>query len=199
MMSQIRIKRIGKMGVVMTASVIILSLILPSISVDAKEELSIGVIVLGHGDPTPGWAESIVELTEKADLGYPTEVAFLEMVPEYTLEQAIESLEEEGINTIIVVPLLISSHHSHGYEMEYLLGLRGGISSKIIEPIETDCNIVLTEGMNGHDLIGELLIERAVELSSSPSDEIVFSKFMAQILDGRNSRRIWRVYVISFE
>ena len=173
MMSQIRIKRIGKMGVVMTASVIILSLILPSISVDAKEELSIGVIVLGHGDPTPGWAESIVELTEKADLDYPTEVAFLEMVPEYTLEQAIENLEEEGINTIIVVPLLISSHHSHGYEMEYLLGLRGGISSKIIEPIETDCNIVLTEGMNGHDLIGELLIERAVELSSSPSDEIV--------------------------
>jgi hypothetical protein len=152
---------------------IVISLIPLSMAVDAKEEPSIGVIVLGHGDPTPGWAESIVELTEQADLGYPTEVAFLEMVPEYTLEGAIERLEARGVNTIIVVPLLISSHHSHGYEMEYLLGLREGISSKIIKPVETDCDIILTPGMNGHPLIGELLLEKALELSLSPSDEIV--------------------------
>ncbi len=154
------------------ASAIVLSLISLSVAIDAKEP-SIGVIILGHGDSTPGWAESIVELTEQADLGYPTEVAFLEMVPEYTLEQAVENLEAKGVDTIIVVPLLISTHHSHGYEMEYLLGLGEGISSKIIAPIETDCDIILTEGMNGHDLIGELLVEKAMSLSSSPSDEIV--------------------------
>jgi len=168
-------ERIGKVISLVIAgflSLIPLSLIPLSVA-NAEEGPSIGVIILGHGDPTPGWAESIVELTEQADLGYPTKVAFLEMVPEYTLEQAIENLEDKGVDTIVVVPLLISSHHSHGYEMEYLLGLREGISSKIIEPIETGCDIFLTPGMNGHPLIGELLLERALGLSSSPSDEIV--------------------------
>ena len=159
----------------------------------AAPEEKIGIIILGHGDPTPEWAETIVEMTEQAGLDYPTEVAFLEMVPKYTLEGAIERLEEKGVNTIIVVPLLISTHHSHGREMEYLLGLRGGVSSRIIKPIQTDANIVLTPGMNGNRLIGELLLERALDLSElneSPSgDEIVVF-----LVHGSELNEDWRAF-----
>jgi sirohydrochlorin ferrochelatase len=139
----------------------------------AAPEEKIGVVILGHGDPTPGWAEEIIQLTEEADLGYPTEVALLEMVPQYTLEGAMERLAEKNVGTIVVVPLLISSHHSHGREIEYLLGLKKGVGANIIKPIPTDAQIILAPGMNGHPLIGELLLEKALSLSSSPSQEIV--------------------------
>ena len=137
----------------------------------------IGIMVLGHGDSTPGWAEEIIEVVRGADLDYPAEVAFLEMVPEHTVDGAIERLEDIGVDTIIVIPLLVSTHHSHGFEIEYELGLREGPSSSIIKPIQTECDIILTPGMNGHQLIGELLLERALGLSdnndSDPGQEVV--------------------------
>jgi sirohydrochlorin ferrochelatase len=156
----------------LTLMVVLLSGFLYAPSLAAPQE-KIGIIILGHGDPTPEWAEEIIQLAERANLDYPTEVAFLEMVPQHTLEGAMERLAEKNVGTIVVVPLLISSHHSHGREIEYLLGLKKGISSNIIKPIPTDARIILTPGMNGHPLIGELLLERALSLSCSPSQEIV--------------------------
>ena len=166
----------------------------------AQKPNNVGVLLLAHGG-TKEWNKMVENAAEAVSKEYTTEVAF-GMANPYTMQTAISSLEERGVKKIIVVQLFISSYSFIPRQNEYLLGLRekmtqppilmqhgqnsgGHISEQHImkDPwanpsssfprIEHNSEIVLTEPLNDHDLVAEILLENANELSRSKETEVL--------------------------
>src|SRR4051812_13526232 len=71
-----------------------------------------GVLVLSHGG-TPTWNKTVKATVKKAGLPYPTRVFFgMAHSPQQVeeLQESVEYLENKGVHTIIVIPLLVSSY-----------------------------------------------------------------------------------------
>ncbi len=134
----------------------------------------IGVLVIAHGTPSEGWCGPVREAVEDVSLPYPIELGFLEFVPNKTIGDAVERLDEDGVNKIIAVPLFVSSYSSHIQEIEYILGLRATPpGDEELERVETSAEITLTKTMDDHSLVGYILADRTVELSEDPGNETV--------------------------
>jgi sirohydrochlorin ferrochelatase len=102
--------------------IIIISLILPAVAAESKEKY--GILVIAHGSPSESWCSPVRNATDEVDLPYPVELGFLELVPNETINDAVERLDDVGVTKIIAIPLFISSHSSHIQEIEYVVGLR---------------------------------------------------------------------------
>lgn len=85
-----------------------------------------GVMILAHGG-THQWNEMVQESTRSIAKKYPTEIAFGMALPR-TMQEAIDKLESQGVEEIVVVPLFISSHSFIIRQSEYLLGLRAELA-----------------------------------------------------------------------
>ena len=126
-------KRIKKRNIAQlsTASsiLLILILLLSSLSIsiciaEEENEGKIGILVIAHGSPNEDWCAPVRDTVAEVDLPYPAELGFLEFVPNETINNAVEKLDDAGVTKIIAVPLFVSSHSSHIQEIEYVLGLR---------------------------------------------------------------------------
>jgi sirohydrochlorin ferrochelatase/formylmethanofuran dehydrogenase subunit E len=102
--------------------IMIISLIIPSVAAENKEKY--GILVIAHGSPGESWCSPVRDAVSDVDLPYPVELGFLEFVPNETINDAVERLDDAGVTKIIAVPLFISSHSSHIQEIEYVIGLR---------------------------------------------------------------------------
>ncbi|MBI4929314.1 MAG: hypothetical protein HY841_01010 [Bacteroidetes bacterium] len=89
-----------------------------------------GVLVMAHGG-SPTWEASVKNAVNPVKQKYLTEIAF-GMADPMTMQEGINNLEKQGVNTIVVVPLFISSHSPIFRQAEYLLGLRKELAD---EPI----------------------------------------------------------------
>lgn len=194
----------------------------------------IGILVIAHGSPSESWCKPVREAVENVSMRYPTEVGFLEFVPNQTINVAVDKLDEQGVTKIIAVPLFISSHSGHIAEIEYVLGLREtlpgmdvvsstrretptganiisstrtfvegvemersvisregryfvsytpirdgvsvmqhGVEEEELVPVDTTAEIVLTNAMDDHSFIAQILADRAAELCTDPTNETV--------------------------
>lgn len=88
----------------------------------SAQNSKIGVMVLAHGG-SQEWNQMIVDATKKVSAQYPTDIAFGMALPR-TMQASIDKLERMGVETIVVVPLFISSHSFIIRQSEYLLGTR---------------------------------------------------------------------------
>ena len=145
-----------------------------------EKEDKIGVLVIAHGSPSENWCRPVMEAVEAINLGYPTEIGFLEFVEELEdysfIPEAVEQLDEHGVTKIIAVPLFVSSSSGHIQEIEYVLGLREvwpGGEEEPLEQIDTPAQIVLTSAMDDHSFIAQILADRAALLSEDPINETV--------------------------
>lgn len=86
------------------------------------QQSKVGVMILAHGG-SHQWNQMIEEGTADIKAKYPTEIAFGMALPR-TMQEAIDKLEHQGVDKIVVVPLFISSHSFIIRQSEYLLGLR---------------------------------------------------------------------------
>ncbi|CAD7776419.1 CbiX [Candidatus Methanoperedenaceae archaeon GB50] len=106
----------------------------------------IGILVIAHGSPSDDWCVPVRGAVDEVDLPYPVELGFLEFVPNETINDAVERLDDANVTKIIALPLFISSHSSHIEEIEYVLGLRDEppmISERvIIDGMEIDRSII---------------------------------------------------------
>jgi sirohydrochlorin ferrochelatase len=102
-------------------SILILLLTIPSVSADDEK---IGIVVIAHGSPSEAWCNPIRDAVAETELPYQVELGFLELVPNETINNAVDKLDDAGVTKIIAVPLFISSYSSHIQEIEYVLGLR---------------------------------------------------------------------------
>jgi sirohydrochlorin ferrochelatase len=102
-------------------SILILLLTIPSVSADDEK---IGIVVIAHGSPSEAWCNPIRDAVAETELPYQVELGFLELVPNETINNAVDKLDDAGVTKIIAVPLFISSYSGHILEIEYVLGLR---------------------------------------------------------------------------
>jgi sirohydrochlorin ferrochelatase len=138
----------------------------------AKGNEKIGVLVIAHGSDEDRWVQQIRESVENVSLPYPTKLGFLEFVPNETIGDAVEELDESGVDRIIAVPLFISSYSSHIQEIEYILGLRETPpGDEKLEMVETAANITLARAMDDHLLVAYILADRIAEQSQDPANE----------------------------
>ena len=152
-----------------------------------------GILLLAHGG-RDDWNREVLELASQVDSTLPVEVAF-GMANKRTIQDAVDRLTERDISGIVAVPLFISSHSSVMRATEYLLGSRDEAPPELqafarmgahrdagravndgfdrTTPVETTVPISMTTALDGHALVAEILISRAVDVSRTPEDEIV--------------------------
>ena len=136
-----------------------------------------GVLIIAHGSPSEEWNEPVREAVDKVALPYPVKLAFLEFVEGEGIQDKIDEFEEEGIvDSILPVPLFISTFSGHIEEIKYILGQREmppeGAGDLI--PVVTDLEILpLTSALDDHPLVADILSDRVKELSKFPPEEIV--------------------------
>ena len=154
-----------------------------------------GILLLAHGGRAD-WNQEVLALAARVDSSVPVEVAF-GMANKRTIEDALDRLAERDVTSIVAVPLFISSHSSVMRATEYLLGSRdeappqmeafarmgarrdaeGGSGSDPdfdwTAPVETTTPISVGRALDGHALVAEILISRALEVSEAPEGEVV--------------------------
>lgn len=139
---------------------------------DIKSDEKIGVLVIAHGSDEDRWAQQIRQSVENVSLPYPTELGFLEFVSNETIGDAVDELDESGVDRIIAVPLFISSYSSHIQEIEYILGLRDTPpGDEKLEKANTTANITLTRAIDDHLLVAYILADRIADQSLDPANE----------------------------
>ena len=156
---------------------------------------SIGVLVLAHGihsmhgergmhlmheergsEILPLWNASVLEVVKPLTDKYPLEVAFGMADPD-TIKEAVHELEEKGVSEVIVVPLFISSHSPIIGNSRYILGLQEKLPEtttvESLPRIESKIEFHMTGALDDSILVAEILLERAMELSTNPAKETV--------------------------
>jgi sirohydrochlorin ferrochelatase len=135
-----------KIGITLAALALVTTLISSIVPVAAGADEKIGILVIAHGSPSESWCEPVRDTVDEVDLSYPVELGFLEFVPNETINDAVERLDDAGVTEIIAVPLFISSHSSHIQEIEYVLGLRETLPTMsehvVVEGVEMERSIV---------------------------------------------------------
>jgi len=125
--------------------IMIISLIIPAVAAENKEKYVI--LVIAHGSPGEDWCAPVRDAVSDVDLPYPVELGFLEFVPNETINDAVERLDDAGITKIIAVPLFVSSHSGHIQEIEYVLGLREMLPTMseyvVVEGVEMERSVVV--------------------------------------------------------
>ncbi len=161
---------------------------------NASTQNQVGVLVLAHGSSKPEWNEAVVQATEPLRKTYPVQIAF-GMANPHTMQPALDRLEANGVDTIVVVPLFISSHSPIIRQTEYLLGLRDSLAdppmqmhhgtmgrkhhnadpdpSMGLQPLDFQAQIVMTQALDDHPVVARILHERILEMSTDPAKETV--------------------------
>ncbi|MBV9493210.1 MAG: hypothetical protein JOZ54_03105 [Acidobacteria bacterium] len=161
----------------------------------AKSNEPYGILLLAHGG-SQRWNESVADVAKSVDANVPTEVAF-GMAQRSAMQSAVERLEARGVKRIVAVPLFVSSHSSVITSTEFLLGKRrtapkdladfAGMShgpggemhhdmSKMedgTKPVKTAVPILMTNALNAHPIVADILASRVQSLAGDPAGEVV--------------------------
>ncbi len=102
-------------------SLFICSLFL-TLTVFGQKNEKVGVLVLAHGGDSL-WNQTISNAAAPLKKDYVVNVAF-GMANPHSMQQGINRLESQGVNTIVAVQLFVSSYSMIIRQNEYLLGFR---------------------------------------------------------------------------
>lgn len=100
-----------------------LLLLASATAVDAQRTGRVGTVLIAHGGDSL-WNEGVKGAAREARTGGPIEVSFL-MGPEASrtrFQDAAARLSAAGVELIVVVPLLVSSHSGHFEQIRWLAG-----------------------------------------------------------------------------
>ncbi len=171
-----------------------------------------GILLLAHGG-AQRWNTNVTDLASTIDRDIPTEVAF-GMAQRSAIQTAVDRLEKRGVERIVAVPLFVSSHSSVITSTEYLLGLRDTAPPELeryarmshgegthaahahsdaadpegTKPVKASVPISMTEALNDHPIVAEILITRIESLSRNPAGEVVIVVAHGPVGDAENDR-----------
>ncbi|RKL68612.1 cobalamin biosynthesis protein CbiX [Salipaludibacillus neizhouensis] len=149
-----------------------------------------GVLVIVHGSSNPSWVKVVDEAIQLVDTALPITVGYLEFSEERSIEQGIRTFEKQGVDTILSIPLFVSSASTHIEEIKYALGQ---INTPVIEtdlkPISTSANIIWVDPMDTHPLVLDIIMERVNSLSEYPEKEVLL--FVAHGSDVPSFHQRW--------
>ncbi len=176
-----------------------------------------GVLLLAHGGSALKWNEEVRHVADQVDLSIPTEVAF-GMATKSSMQAAINRLTARGVTEIVAVPLFVSSHSSVIDSTAYLLGLRtqmpedlkdfaamdhGGMmrmdhsqmttdpaaAENAEKPIPAPIPIHLASALDHHQIVADILRDRAASISTDPANEVVILVAHGPVPDDDN--KLW--------
>ncbi|AKB33386.1 N-acetylmuramoyl-L-alanine amidase [Methanosarcina siciliae HI350] len=148
-----------------------------------KEETGVvppttGILVVAHGSPEDEWNQPVRDAVEGIDCPYPVELGFLEFVEGEDIGTAVASLEEQGVEHIITVPIFVASASGHIEEIKYILGIPSSITEEEaieegLEVVSHNAEIEMTSALDDHPLVAEILDDRIATVSQQADQEIV--------------------------
>jgi sirohydrochlorin ferrochelatase len=179
---------------------ILLLTMVPSLTLaQSASAPSEGILLLAHGG-SADWNERVLALAATIDRTQPVEVAF-GMASRPSIQSAVDKLVKRGVASIVAVPMFVSSHSSVVTSTAYLLGVRaemppdlkifakmnhgahggghaehqghGETSTDNTRPVVSPVSIRMGEALNHHPLVGQILVDRAREISAAPEKEAV--------------------------
>lgn len=123
-----------------------------------------GVLIIAHGSRNLAWVRMVESVVQKAQLPYPVEMGFLELVVGKSIPEAIRRLEDKGVKQAFVVPLFVSSGSTHIDEIQYALGIRPVPTLKTeLERIPTSLHFHWCPPFDDHPLVADILVDRIEE------------------------------------
>ncbi len=130
-----------------------------------------GLLVMAHGG-SPTWELSVKNAVVPLHQNYIVEIAF-GMADPMTMQEGINKLEKQGVKTIVIIPLFISSHSPILRQAEYLLGIRKELAD---EPLLMDHgHSTSTTGTNsGHSHSGSSEKYSGEENTTRTLDPLVY-------------------------
>lgn len=152
--------------------------LLSAAGANAQAPGRVGTIVVAHGADSI-WNGRVLDVARQARTGGPIEVSFL-MGPSAArtrFQDAVRKLESEGVTSIVVVPMLVSSHSGHYDQIRYLAGDSVKLDETMVHHLHmagierptTRTPITLTPAMDDADEVAQVLAERANALAKNPS------------------------------
>ena len=142
-----------------------------------------GTLIVAHGGDT-AWNKGVRALAMQVRTGGPVEVAFL-MGPEAKtsrFQDVVAKLAARGATSVVVVPLLMSSHSGHYEQIGWLARTRDSLSATMshhlhmsgIERAQPGMPIRVTRALDDAPELARVLAERASALAPSVKDRALF-------------------------
>lgn len=139
----------------------------------------VGTILVAHGGDST-WNAGVLQAAREARTGGPIEVSFLMGAGAKTarFQDAVARLERAGVASIVVVPLLVSSHSGHYDQIRYLAGepitLDGTMQHHLhmagIERPTTSVPMRLAKGLDDSAEMARVLADRGLGLARAEGD-----------------------------
>jgi len=175
----------------------------------AAERHPYGILLLAHGG-AERWNTNVSELASSIDRDVPTEVAF-GMAQRGAIQGAVDRLQQRGVQRIVAVPLFVSSHSTVITSTEYLLGLRDAAPPELArfatmshghgahahhaaadpdgtKPVKASVPMTMTEALNDHPIVADILMSRIEALSLDPAAEVVIVVAHGPVADDENAK-----------
>jgi hypothetical protein len=159
-------------------------------------EKPVGILLVaetGGGD----WNRFVGDAKKAFGRGVPLE-QFSGALGTRGLQRAVDRLQREKVERIIVVPVVLDSAVPETEQLGYLFGAREHPSKaflkkwrmgrQLVKRVKTKVPVVITGGIDGHDALGKILLERSLEMSRDPSAETVILVGAGSQLDEENNR-----------
>ncbi|HET6681736.1 MAG TPA: CbiX/SirB N-terminal domain-containing protein [Gemmatimonadaceae bacterium] len=139
-----------------------------------------GTIILAHGG-SDEWNGYVLDIARSANTGGPIEVSFL-MGPaaaSHRFQDAVGKLESQGVQRIVVVPMLVSSHSGHYEQIRWLAGITDSLDATMhhhlamagIERANPHVPVVVTPAMDDAPEVARVLADRALALATAPTEQ----------------------------
>ena len=153
-----------------------------------------GILVMAHGG-TKRWNGMVNDCVKKARPAYPIRVFFgmgCTKKEADDLQHQIQQLESQGVRSIVVIPLAVSSYSEVYRQWRYLLGLQAqpGFDAKLmaemmrhthgemgameaVAPVKPHVSVYFPAALDDDTVVSDILLQRAREMSRKPADETV--------------------------
>ncbi len=132
-----------------------------------------GILALAHGYNDEGnrqWMEKFTAISREYPTGYGLGMA---MMSADHIQKAIDGLEAAGAKKILVLRTETGDTNSLNYQWQYIFGRRDDSSYLSVARVTSNAEIIWGPSPTAHPIMGEIMLEHALQLSTDPSNEMV--------------------------
>jgi sirohydrochlorin cobaltochelatase len=133
----------------------------------------VGILALAHGykpEANKQWMEKFESVSREYPTGYGLGMA---MMSADHIQSAIDGLEAAGAKTILVLRTETGDTNSLNYQWQYIFSRRDEAAYLTIPRVKTSAKIIWGPSPTAHPIMGEIMLDHALELSTDPANEMV--------------------------
>ena len=133
----------------------------------------VGILALAHGykpEANKQWMAKFDSVSREYPTGYGLGMA---MMSADHIQTAIDGLEASGAKTILVLRTETGDTNSLNYQWQYIFDRRDEAAYLTIPRVEINAEIIWGPSPTAHPIMGEIMLENALALSTDPANEMV--------------------------